>query len=103
MGLNGDLLKWSKANPPKVVLGMIPGGVDDVLLGILLEANRVGKGKFSARDVITLNFTYPDGRFISFSPGVITDGIPGNAIASEGRLKSKPYSFAFENRTGVGV
>ena len=42
MGLNGDLLTWSKANPIKVTLNVVPLGDDDINLAILLEANRVG-------------------------------------------------------------
>lgn len=103
MGLNGDLITWSKANPLKLTLNLIPGSEDDKLLGILLEANRVGRGKDSTRDVIVLTFTYPDGTFVTFTSGVITDGVPGRGVASSGRLKTRAYSFAFENKVGTAV
>ena len=45
MGLNGDLIVWSKANPIKATLDVIPNSFSDRNLAILLEANRVGKGK----------------------------------------------------------
>jgi hypothetical protein len=99
MGINGDLIVWSKANPINITLNLIAGGQDDILAGILLEANRVGRGKIGARDIITMSGVYPDGRIVVLTNGVITDGIPLNSIASAGRLKSKSYAFSFENKT----
>lgn len=97
MGANGDMITWGKANPIPLTINLIPGSEDDENMGVLLEANRVAKGKFGARDVITINVQYPDGRSRNFSQGVITDGILADSAASSGRLKSKPYAFAFEN------
>lgn len=96
MGVNGDLVVWSKANPINLTINVIPNTEDDRNLAVLLEANRVGRGKRSARDIITATAVYPDGRTITWSNGAITDGIPGNALASSGRMKSKPYLFSFE-------
>ena len=100
MGLNGDLITWSKANPIKVNLGVIPNGADDINLAILLEANRVGKGKVGSRDIITLNISYPAGNFVQLINGIITDGLPLSSVANSGRLKTKQYNLAFENRIG---
>jgi len=100
MGLNGDLIIWSKANPIDITLSVIPGSFTDINLGILLEANRVGRGKIGARDIITLTASYPAGNFIILQQGAITDGPPSSSVASAGRLKSKSYSFTFENRIG---
>lgn len=97
MGVNGDLITWSKANPLLVTVNVIPGSEDDQNLAILLEANRVGRGKQSARDQITLTAMYPDGKSNTASVGVITQGRPGQSVASSGRMKTKPYTFAFEN------
>jgi hypothetical protein len=99
MGLNGDLLKASKANPIAITLGMVPAGEDDANLQVLLKANLVGKGKISADDVITLTGTYPNGKVVTLDGGFLSDGIPDDAIASAGRYKSKPYTFQFENTT----
>lgn len=96
MGVNGDLITWSKANPLLVNLNVIPNSDDDRNIAVLLEANRVSRGKRSAGDVITLVASYASGVTQTWSQGCITDGIPGNALASSGRMKSKPYSFAFE-------
>lgn len=97
MGINGDLVSWSKANPIPITVNVVPGSDDDKNLSVLFEANRVGKGKFGARDIIDLVAIYPDGSVASFTGGVITDGQPANSAQSSGRLKSKAYAFAFEN------
>lgn len=101
MGLNGDLVSWSRANPLRVTLNVVPNGDDDKNLAVLAEANRVGKGKSGARDVITLNIVYPDGTSKTLTEGVITDAMPTNSVASAGRMKSKAYAFAFENIVGA--
>lgn len=97
MGVNGDLISWSKANPIPCTLNVVPNGEDDRNLAVLFEANRVGKGKQGARDVISITVIYPDGRAASATQGVITDGMAMDSAQSSGRLKSKPYAFAFEN------
>lgn len=97
MGVNGDLITWSKANPITATLNVVANSDDDKNLGVLFEANRVGKGKQGARDTIGITVIYPDGRTVSFTQGTITDGMPANSAASAGRLKTKAYAFAFEN------
>lgn len=98
MGLNGDLLTWSTANPLPLTLAVVPGSDDDRNLSVLAEANRVGKGKNSARDIITLVAIFPDGKTETFVSGKITDAMLGKSIASAGRQKSKVYMFSFENK-----
>ena len=98
MSLNGDLVTWSTANHIPATFNVIPGSDDDINMGVLLEANRVGQGKSSARDVVTAVITSPDGRTLVLTNGRITDGPVSNGIASSGRFKSKTYQFAFENK-----
>lgn len=100
MALNGQLVKWSAANPIEATLNVIPGSEDDTNLAILLEANRVGAGKVSAQDVVTATVIYPDGTTVTCSPGAILSGPTASSVASAGRLKSKAYMFAFENKSG---
>ncbi|MDR0736626.1 MAG: hypothetical protein LBF51_07330 [Zoogloeaceae bacterium] len=97
MGLNGDLVVWGVATPTTITLAVIPGSDDDRNLEILLENNRVKKGSAYNRDAIDLTAKYPDGKVVSLTGGAITDGIPLNAAASAGRLKSKTYAFVFES------
>lgn len=99
MGLNGDLITWAKAVAVPCVLAVVPGSTDDTNLSILAENNRVGRGKNGARDVITMTVRYPDGSTAFLDPGVITDAMFAKSVSSAGRMKSKPYAFAFENIT----
>lgn len=97
MGVNGDMVTWSKANPLLATLNVIPNSDDDNNLGILLNANRPARGKFPALDEITMTVLYPDGSSTTYVRGKITDGMPGQSVASAGRFKSKSYGFAFED------
>lgn len=102
-GLNGDLITWSKANPILATVNVIPDSDDDRNLAALAEANRVGRGKQSARDVITLTIVYPDGGTRTLTPGVMTDAPLATSVASAGRRKTKAYAFAFEGASGTGA
>lgn len=101
MGLNGDMATWSRATPIDITIGVVPNGPDDQNLALLLEANRVAKGKRGARDVITMTAMYPDGRTKVLQQGTVISGTPANSVASAGRYKSRSYSFRFENMTGT--
>ena len=101
MGLNGDLITWSTANPITATLNVVPGSENDIELAILLESNRVGRGKTGARDIITMSIIYPSGNFVNLTNGIITSGSASSSVASAGRLKSKSYNFTFEGRTGA--
>lgn len=101
MGNNGDMLTWSTAKVIQITLGIIPGGIDDEILAVLLENNRVGKGKLlTTRDKITLTCLYPDGKFINLVDGKLVKGSPASSAGSNGRLKSKTYTFEFGNKIG---
>lgn len=101
MGLNGDLVSWSRAIPVPCTLAVIPGSDDDRNLAVLLEANRASQGKRPARDIITGTIMYADGSTMGLLQGKIRNGMPGNSIASAGRMKSKPYIFGFQGKTGT--
>ena len=98
MGLNGDLIIWTKANPLIVTLNAIPGSFTDLNLAVLFEANRAGRGKTSTRDVINMVGIYGNNTPVVLTNGAITDGIPFNGVSSAGRLITKSYSFCFENK-----
>lgn len=97
MGLNGDLVSWTEANPIPITLNIIAGSEDDTNLEVLFSANRAGKNKASAKDAITLYASYPDGSKTTATVGLCTEFMPTKGIASAGRFKSRPYSFTFEN------
>jgi hypothetical protein len=98
-GLNGDLIVWSKANGIEIVMNVIPTTEGDDNLDALLDANRNGKNKSSAKDKVNIVFTYPDNRRAICSDGVITSGIILPLVSGAGRLKTRQYRFKFEKIT----
>lgn len=103
MGLNGDMLSWSKAKPLLVNIAVVPESDDDNNLAVLLAANRVGKNKLSALDKITLAGKYPSGYTVTLTEGKLLSGSISNSINAAGRMKSKVYKFAFQNVTVARV
>ncbi|OWK36899.1 phage tail fiber protein [Fimbriiglobus ruber] len=101
MGVNGDLIKWSRAIGKPVTISVIPGSLDDINLATLAAANNATQGQANAQDVITITILYPDGSVITFSNGFLTDAPFGNSLASSGRLKTKTYGFVFQAVTGT--
>jgi len=97
MGLNGDLITWAKAVPVPLVLAVIPGSDDDQALQLLAEVNRPNIGKPSAGDTIQANVRYPDGSSANLTNGRMMNAAFGKSIAGSQRLKTKIYTFAFEN------
>lgn len=102
MGANGDLVTWGKPTPIDIAINVINGSTDDVNLATLFEANRIGRGKTGARDIITVTAVYADGRTITLTNGKIAGGMPGESMSSAGRLKTKGYDFFFENMVRTG-
>ncbi|MCW8965367.1 MAG: hypothetical protein OQK82_01570, partial [Candidatus Pacearchaeota archaeon] len=84
-------------SPIAITLNIIPNSDDDVNLAILLEANRLARGKTSAKDKITINVAYPDGKVTTLSSGTLMSGPVTPSLASAGRLKTNAYVFNFEN------
>lgn len=98
MGVNGDLVTWTKPVPLEVTLNIIPNTDADKNLGILYDMNRAAKGKVSVQDLVTLIASYPDGTRKIMSNGKLVSGAPANSVASAGRIKTKEYKFVFENK-----
>lgn len=97
MGLNGDLISWSSANPVPLTLNVIPGSDSDVNLGTLGNANRVGKNRLSVRDRVTVTIVYPNGATATFKNGKMTSAPATPSVASSGRKKTNTYQFMFES------
>jgi hypothetical protein len=97
MGPNGDMLAWSKGVIIPFNLNIIAGSDDDKLLSILMQANRVSKGKRSLLDVITITIVYPDGGIATFSNGIMNAGIPARSGTAAGKMKAKSYKFMFKD------
>jgi hypothetical protein len=97
MGVNGDLVKWSKANPIPLTIAVLPNNEDDDNLQVLAMSNRAVRGRRPVRDIITATITYPDGSVVRLLRGIITDAPIGKSVASSGRIKTNSYVFAFED------
>lgn len=100
MGLNGDLISWARAVTLPMVISVIPGTEDDTNLQNLADLNRVAQGKISAYDDITATVIYPDGTLVTLTGGKITNAPFGKSISSAGRLKTRVYTFSFEQKVG---
>lgn len=99
MGGNGDMVVWSKPMGIEMSFNVIPSSQGDINLSVLLNANRIAKGKNSAKDKIGIVVTYPDGSTVNMSSGVIISGPIVPPVSSSGRLKSHMYKFKFEQVT----
>lgn len=100
MGVNGDLQVWATAVPIDISVSVVVGSLSDEILQILFDNNRVGAGKNSSADVITLSAIYPDASVISVLNGRCTEYMPGKSIAGSGRMKTRTYKFVFESKIG---
>lgn len=97
MNVNGDLVTFSTPQALLRTINLLPGSEDDTNLSIAYEANRVGRGKRSARDIVTIVANWPDGSTETLSNGKMTTGMSGKSLASAGRMKSRSYGFAFQD------
>lgn len=102
MGLNGDMIVWSRPALIEITMSVIPTSPEDQNLAALLDANRVGKNKQSARDVVGIVWNYPSGMIVNCSPGIIIAGSLVPVITSEGRVKTRQYRFKFESVSKTG-
>jgi hypothetical protein len=96
MGLNGDMVVWSRPMGIEISLNVIPTTESDTNLDVLAQANRVARGKRGARDTIGIVFTYPNGQIVTMSSGVMISGPMAPPVASAGRMKTHMYKFRFE-------
>jgi hypothetical protein len=97
-GINGDLVVWSTAGGIEMTLSALPDTDECRNLEILWAANKVAPQKVSVKDIITLIVNLPNGRQEIFSGGSITSGPAGTSASSDGRLKTKQFSFVFERK-----
>lgn len=103
MNLNGDMVVYSSPVPLTRTINAIPGSPGARNLALIYEANRVAKGKRSARDIITIVANYPDGSTETLTNGKMTNGMPGKSVASAGRIKTNAYTFAFESLSSTAA
>lgn len=97
VGVNGDLIVWSKGAKIPCTISCIPDSPTDLQLAVLFQANRVGKNKIGARDIIQMGVIQGNNNFGTFTNGIIVSGPPFNGVQSSGRMKTKSYGFIFES------
>lgn len=97
MDINGNLVSWATPTPQSITINVLAGSEEDKNLSILLEANTAKRGRRPAGDKITMVASYGDGSTVTARNGKITNGSRGNSAASTGRLKSKQYTFVFQD------
>ena len=102
-GLNGDMVVWAKPGGIEAGFSIIPTSQDDVNLDVLMEANRVGKGKRGARDIVDIVVSYPNGTIVTFSSGIMVLGALTPGVQQQGRFKTRVYRFRFEKITKVNA
>ncbi len=96
MGVNGDKITWKRPNLKPVTLNVIPNSSEDQNLGILYATNAPAKNKVSIDDDITIIVQEASGKVTTCVGGTIISGDPANSATSDGRIKTKSYSFVFE-------
>lgn len=98
-GVNGDLIWWKTVNGIEVTVPLIPGTPEEALMDILFQANRASRNRFPAKDVITLVVTNPvTGICSTYKNGYIRNGNVGTTYGGDGRIRTKNYSFTFEDK-----
>lgn len=96
IGVNGDMITWRTPVANTITISVIPGSDEDKNLQILLDRNRVAKGRMYEQDNITLVVTLNNGTTHTFSNGIITTGELGYSLTSQGKIRTKRYGFMFE-------
>lgn len=97
MDVNGNMVSWSSPQPQTITISVLPDSEEDYNLGVLLEANMAKRGRRPAGDVITLVAMYGNGGVTTARNGKILSGPRGSSVAQAGRIKSKTYTFAFQD------
>ncbi len=103
LDLNGKVISWTSANVVTVRISLIPEGVDDSLLGVIYNANRVSSITKSAADIINLVVRYPNGNVRTFTNGRMISGPGGPTAKAEGRLATNTYTIAFGDQYTLSV
>ena len=95
--INGNLVYWSVQSATELTIAVLANTEEDRNLSVIYENNRAGKGRVPVDDEITIVVIFPDGETRTYLGGKMTSGPPGTGASSDGRKKSKTYSFAFES------
>ncbi|MND99921.1 hypothetical protein D3C81_527780 [compost metagenome] len=95
LDLNGSVISWTVATPLTVALSVIPNTIDDDMLSIIYNSNRVSKTSPPVGDSINLVLRYPNGGVRVFTTGRVVSGPSSPTARAEGRMASNTYTYAF--------
>lgn len=97
MGVNGDMVIWKTAVPCSFAVNLIPGTDECNDIERLFNLNMVQKNRVASTDVLTAIITHPNGKVTMLTDGYIEAGKPFQDYSSNGRAKSRRFSFVFQN------
>ena len=98
VGVNGDLISWDVANVIPCEINVIPNSEADKNLDILATACRPAKNKVAIKNDITLVVAEVNGKITTYTGGKIVNVPTGNSASSDSRIKTKTYTFVFQNK-----
>lgn len=94
--INGKLFRKSKLEPVTMHIAVIPGSEDEMNLNDAILTH--GIGMFGCPTLIkTLTVKYPNDREVTFYNGFHIGASMGYAATSQGRIRTKNYSFSFKS------
>lgn len=103
LDLNGKVIRWTVANPLVISIAVMPNTVEDDILAVIYNANRVSKTSKSVNDSINLMVKYPNGGIRTFVQGRIVAGPSAYTATAEGRMVGNIYTFAFGDQYALTV
>lgn len=97
MGVNGNMIVYRTPYAYNMVFNITPMTEVDQILENIANADRIASGKLSAKNILTLQVIYPQGRILTYIDGALT-GIPGGFSSSgNGRINGRRYAMTFRN------
>jgi hypothetical protein len=97
---DGSLFAFTKADPIKVSLSVIPGSDDDINLKIILQGSLSSAGILPLPNTTSMVLNYPNG-LVMLSNGTIYRGPVADTIQASGRKAGNTYDFAFGSFFGA--
>lgn len=94
--INGRLFRRSRLEPVTMHIAVVPGSSDEKALNEAIINHEIGM--FGCPTPIkTLTVKYPNDRDVTFYNGFHVGASMGYAATSQGRIRTKNYSFAFKS------
>ena len=96
MGLNNDLVVYTKPIPVYVKISVVANSPDDIALYTLFEMNKA-TGTTHAFDICDMTILIPNiAKPFRYINGKIKSGPPGPTSSQDGKNQSHTYGFVFE-------